>query len=73
VSLPEFICPAHYSGVAEGRIWIQKGEVIDALTNELNGESAFKRFFHGKQAILKFCPMSPPELEAFSLLTRVCC
>src|SRR5207249_10093721 len=30
-------------GVAEGRIWLQQGEVIDAVANEMNGEGAFKK------------------------------
>ena len=36
------------NGLSEGRIWIQGGEIIDAATQDLKGEQAFKRILSWK-------------------------
>ena len=44
------------NGVNEGRIWISKGEVIDAATNELTAEPAFQRILSWKNGNFETLP-----------------
>jgi CheY-like chemotaxis protein len=46
-------------GVAEGRIWINQGEVIDAVANELTGENAFKKILSWKTGNFEILPEEP--------------
>ncbi len=43
-------------GAAEGRIWIQQGEIIDAVANDLGGENAFKRILSWRTGNFEILP-----------------
>ncbi|MFM1769625.1 MAG: hypothetical protein RJA22_2154 [Verrucomicrobiota bacterium] len=47
------------NGLAEGRIWIQSGEVIDAEALELGGEAAFQRILTWKAGSFELLPPDP--------------
>ncbi|MCI0534154.1 MAG: response regulator [Verrucomicrobiales bacterium] len=51
-------------GIAEGRIWIQKGEVIDAVANELSGENAFKKILSWKTGNFEILPDEPARTRS---------
>lgn len=44
------------NGKVEGKIWIQNGDVIDAATDELNGEEAFRRILAWKTGTFEILP-----------------
>src|SRR4051812_21277777 len=44
------------NGRLEGRIWIQNGELIDAATQEVEGEEAFKRILSWKTGNFEILP-----------------
>jgi CheY-like chemotaxis protein len=44
------------NGRLEGRIWIQNGELIDAATQEVEGEEAFKRILSWKAGNFEILP-----------------
>lgn len=43
----------------EGKIWVQNGELIDAMTNTLSGEAAFKEIFGWKTGSFEILPPEP--------------
>lgn len=45
------------NGKAEGTIWIQNGELIDAVTQDTEGEEAFKRILGWKNGNFEILPM----------------
>ena len=47
------------NGAAEGRIWIQNGEVIDADASGLNAEPAFQRILSWKTGSFETLPTDP--------------
>src|SRR5581483_3981252 len=47
------------NGPLTGRIWIQAGEVVDAATDELNGEAAFHRILCWKAGNFETLPAEP--------------
>lgn len=47
------------NGIVEGKIWIQKGEVIDAEMPELTGEPAFQRILSWKTGSFEILPADP--------------
>lgn len=47
------------NGAAEGRIWIQNGELIDAEANDLNAEPAFHRILSWKTGSFEILPTDP--------------
>lgn len=47
------------NGMAEGRIWIQNGEVIDAEALELTAEPAFQRILTWKTGSFELLPADP--------------
>lgn len=47
------------NGKLEGRIWIQNGEVIDAVTEEARGEDAFRRILGWKAGNFEILPPDP--------------
>jgi CheY-like chemotaxis protein len=46
-------------GPMEGRIWIEGGNVVDAETQELRGEEAFKQLFSWKHGNFELLPGDP--------------
>ncbi len=52
------------NGASEGRIWIQNGEVVDALAGELNGEPAFKKILGWKTGNFELLPEEPNRPRA---------
>jgi len=44
------------NGKVEGKIWIEAGEIIDAGTEELNGEQAFRRILSWKTGTFEILP-----------------
>lgn len=51
------------NGKVEGQIWIYNGEVIDAQTQELSGEEAFKRILGWKNGSFEIFPSEPARLR----------
>ena len=47
------------NGAREGKIWIQNGEVIDAGTEDLSGEEAFKKILSWKTGNFEILPPEP--------------
>lgn len=47
------------NGKLEGRVWIQNGELIDATTENLEGEDAFKRILGWKAGNFEVLPADP--------------
>jgi CheY-like chemotaxis protein len=47
------------NGTVEGKIWIQKGEVIDAELPDLTGEAAFQRILSWKAGSFEILPADP--------------
>jgi CheY-like chemotaxis protein len=47
------------NGMAEGRIWIQRGEVVDAEAGELKAEPAFRRMLSWKTGSFEGLPGDP--------------
>ncbi len=47
------------NGPLTGRIWINTGEVVDAETEELRGEDAFRKILHWKAGNFEFLPAEP--------------
>lgn len=47
------------NGMAEGRIWIQRGEVVDAEAGELKAEPAFQRMLSWKTGSFEGLPGDP--------------
>lgn len=47
------------NGLAEGRIWIQAGEVMDAEALELQGEAAFQRILTWRTGSFELLPPDP--------------
>src|SRR6266702_170033 len=47
------------NGILEGKIWIQNGEVIDAETQDLTGESAFRKILSWKTGNFEILPAEP--------------
>lgn len=47
------------NGVADGRIWIHDGEIVDAATNDLSGENAFQRILGWKSGNFEILPPEP--------------
>lgn len=43
----------------EGKIWVQNGELIDAATDKLGGEAAFKEIFSWKTGSFEILPPEP--------------
>lgn len=48
-------------GALEGRIWFQQGEIIDAETEGLSGEAAFKRILSWKEGAFEILPVDEPH------------
>jgi hypothetical protein len=51
-------------GAAEGRIWIQQGDVIDAITNDLSAESAFRKILSWKTGNFEILPEEPSRTRS---------
>ncbi len=49
------------SATGEGRIWIQKGEIIDAATGELLGKEAFLEMLRWKSGSFEILPNDAPR------------
>ena len=49
------------SGAGDGRIWIQKGEIIDASTGELLGKEAFLEMLRWKAGSFEILPNDTPR------------
>ncbi len=47
------------NGPLIGRIWVQGGEVMDAITDEINGEEAFHRILSWKAGNFEILPAEP--------------
>lgn len=47
------------NGSLSGRIWVQNGEVIDAITDDLVGEDAFRRLLSWKAGNFESLPAEP--------------
>ena len=47
------------NGPLSGRIWIQNGDVIDAMSDELTGETAFRRILSWKAGNFESLPAEP--------------
>lgn len=52
------------NGFREGRIWFQNGEVIDAMTEDLDGESAFRLILSWKTGNFELLPAEPTHPRA---------
>jgi CheY-like chemotaxis protein len=51
------------NGALSGRIWIQNGELVDAATDELTGELAFRRILSWKSGNFETLPPEPHRLR----------
>ena len=49
------------SGTGEGRIWIQKGEIIDAAKGELLGKEAFLEMLRWRAGSFEILPNDSPR------------
>lgn len=49
------------NGSAEGKIWIQGGEVIDAAAGDLRGETAFQKILSWKSGNFEILPPDPSK------------
>src|SRR5262249_37582717 len=47
------------NGGLEGKIWIQDGEVIDAISGDLTGETAFREIFSWRTGNFEIYPPEP--------------
>jgi CheY-like chemotaxis protein len=47
------------NSLQEGRIWFQNGDVIDAATQDLTGEAAFKKIFSWRTGNFEILPPEP--------------
>jgi len=70
VDLIQLECLSHSSSVlkiingsVEGRIWIQNGEVIDAATQDDDGEAAFRRILSWKTGNFEILPMDAERVR----------
>lgn len=52
------------NGFREGRIWFQNGEVIDAMTEEHEGESAFRKILSWRTGNFELLPAEPNHPRA---------
>lgn len=57
-------------GGREGRIWIANGEVIDAETDDLTGELAFKRIMGWRRGSFEILPPQPDRARRIATSTQ---
>lgn len=47
------------NGALEGKIWINEGDIVDAITGDLTGEPAFKEIFSWRKGSFEIYPPDP--------------
>ena len=52
------------SGLGEGRMWIQRGEIIDAAMGELVGKEAFLEMLRWRSGSFEILPSDVPRPPA---------
>jgi DNA-binding NarL/FixJ family response regulator len=54
------------NGALEGKIWVQNGDVIDAATDQLGGEVAFKEIMSWKTGTFESLPAEPERARTIN-------
>jgi CheY-like chemotaxis protein len=57
-------------GSVEGKIWVQAGQIIDALAGELTGEAAFKEILSWKSGNFELQPADPTHARMIAVSSQ---